>query len=121
MPSCYRLPGYIGNALLALFGLAVLFQPAPGFLVGLFMIALAGLNLYLVWKLDTYSSEESWLALDLVKAKLRQEIDEVKSETRGAVATDGDASTPPAHGHVSVVPNAGDTQPSTEPGPTSKT
>jgi hypothetical protein len=119
MPSYFRLPGYFGNALLALFGLAVLFQPPPGSVVGLFMIVLAGLNLYLVWKLDTYSREESWLALDLVKAKLRQEIEEVEGEARRP-GGNGDASPSRPSGHASVVPDAGRVVPSTEQDPTSK-
>ena len=121
MPSYYRLPGYSGNVLLALFGLAVLFQPPPGFFVGLFMIALAGLNLYLIWKLDTYSREESWLALDLVKAKLRQEINEVEGEAGALVANNGNESASLPGSHASGVPDAGRAQSSTEPGSTSKT
>jgi hypothetical protein len=57
---------------------------------GGFVIGLALLNLYLVWKLDNFSREEVWLALEIKKAKMREELLELerklKEEETGTTA-----------------------------------
>ena len=72
MPGYYKWPAYVGNALLALCGLIIVL--ANSFWGGAAVIALAGLNLYLVRKLDIFSEEEVWLALEIKKAKMREEL-----------------------------------------------
>lgn len=72
MPLIYKVPGYLGNALLLVVGLIVAFSQMP--VVGLFLIALSGLNLFLMYKLDRFSHEEVWLAHELQVTKLREEL-----------------------------------------------
>lgn len=72
MPLIYKVPGYVGNALLLVIGLIVTFGVMP--LVGVLLIALSGLNLFLIYKLDRFSQEEVWLAHELQMAKLREEL-----------------------------------------------
>jgi hypothetical protein len=72
MPSYYKWPAYIGNALLLLAGLII--ASKNSLLGGGGVAALAGLNLYLVWKLDVFSHEEVWLALEIEKARMREEL-----------------------------------------------
>jgi hypothetical protein len=76
MPLQYKLPGYIGNALLLLLGLIMAFSDSA--FVGLLLGALAALNLYLVYKLDRFSREEVWLAHELEMTKMREELLEAK-------------------------------------------
>ncbi len=72
MPAYYRWPAYVGNALLFLSGVIIFFKNSPW--GGGFVIGLAALNIYLVWKLDMFSREEAWLALEIKKAKMREEL-----------------------------------------------
>ena len=72
MPLQYKLPGYIGNAVLLLLGLMILFGQSLG--IGVALAGLALLNLYLVYKLDRFSREEVWLAHELEMAKMREEL-----------------------------------------------
>jgi hypothetical protein len=72
MPGYYKWPAYVGNALLALIGLIVATRNSS--IVGLSLTGLAGLNFYLVRKLDLFSREEAWLALEIKKAKMREEL-----------------------------------------------
>jgi len=72
MPGYYKWPAYVGNALLALCGLIILAKNS--FWAGVALIALAGLNIFLVRKLDIFSQEEVWLALEIKKAKMREEL-----------------------------------------------
>lgn len=72
MPVYYKWPAYIGNALLFLSGLIIATQNSlwgGGAVAGL-----AALNLYLVRKLDVFSREEVWLALEIKKTKMREEL-----------------------------------------------
>ena len=78
MPLYYKIPAYIGNSLLFGAGLILLFQDMP--IMGLGLAALAGLNLYLVWKLDIFSREEVWLAAELVKERLREELQKARAK-----------------------------------------
>ena len=72
MPLHFKIPAYLGNALLLLMGVVIVFQEPV--LAGILLIALALLNLYLVRKLDLMSREEAWLASELVKQRLREEL-----------------------------------------------
>jgi len=72
MPLHFKIPAYLGNALLLLMGVVIVFQEP--LLAGILLIALALLNLYLVRKLDLMSREEAWLASELVKQRLREEL-----------------------------------------------
>ena len=58
MPLYYKWPAYVGNALLLICGLII--AAKNSLLGGGVVIALAALNLYLVWKLDVFSREEVW-------------------------------------------------------------
>ena len=78
MPSYFKWPGYVGNALLLGCGLIILFANSP--IGGTSVIALSVLNLYLIWKLDVFSREEVWLALEIKKAKMREELDRLNQE-----------------------------------------
>lgn len=72
MPLYYKWPAYVGNALLLIAGLIIAAENSlwgGGAVVGL-----AALNLYLVWKLDVFSREEVWLALEIRKEKMREEL-----------------------------------------------
>jgi hypothetical protein len=60
MPLIYRILGYGGNGLLAVFGLLALLS-GKAFWIGGFLAALGGINLYLIRKIDLYSREEAWL------------------------------------------------------------
>jgi hypothetical protein len=70
MPLIYKILGYVGNGLLVLFGMAGVFS--EGAWLGVFMVALAGLNLYLIRRIDLYSREEAWLETELHKRQLRR-------------------------------------------------
>jgi hypothetical protein len=72
MPIQYKVPAYIGNALLLLLGIIVLFS--QNVITGLLLGALAGLNLFLVYKLDQFSRDEVWLAHELEMTKMREEL-----------------------------------------------
>jgi hypothetical protein len=72
MPLQYKLPGYLGNALLLLLAVILLFSGNFG--VAALLGGLAILNLYLVYKLDSFSREEVWLAHELEVAKIREEL-----------------------------------------------
>ncbi len=72
MPWYYKWPAYVGNALLFLCGIIIVF--ANSVIAGAAVSALAGLNLFLVYKLDMFSHEEVWLALEVKKAKMREEL-----------------------------------------------
>ncbi len=85
MPAYYKWPAYVGNALLLLAGLIILAKDSPW--GGAFVIGLSVLNLYLIWKLDNFSREEVWLALEIKKAKMREELIELErklAEEKGA-------------------------------------
>ncbi len=72
MPLYDKWPAYIGNALLLLAGLII--ATKNSILGGGAVTGLAALNIYLVWKLDVFSQEEVWLALEIEKAKMREEL-----------------------------------------------
>jgi hypothetical protein len=72
MPLYYKWPAYIGNALLLLAGLIIATKNSA--LGGGAVTGLAALNIYLVWKLDVFSQEEVWLALEIEKTKMREEL-----------------------------------------------
>jgi hypothetical protein len=72
MPLQYKVPGYVGNALLLLLSVAMLFS--ENVVVGLLLTALSALNLYLVYKLDQFSGEEGQLAHELEMAKIREQL-----------------------------------------------
>jgi len=72
MPLQYKIPGYVGNALLLL--LSVIILAAANVPTGLFLGLLSVLNLYLVYKLDRYSGSEGQLAHELQMIKMREEL-----------------------------------------------
>ena len=72
MPPYYKWPSYVGNVLLLLAGLIIAAKNSS--LAGSCVVALAALNLYLTWKLDVFSREEVWLASEIKKAKMRDEL-----------------------------------------------
>jgi hypothetical protein len=72
MPLQYKLPGYAGNALLLLISIIICAQGS--ILIGLLLGALAILNLYLVYKLDTFSRPEGILVHQLEMTKVREEL-----------------------------------------------
>jgi hypothetical protein len=72
MPLQYKVPGYVGNALLLLLSVAMLFS--ENVVVGLLLTALSALNLYLVYKLDQFSSEQGQLAHELEMAKMQEQL-----------------------------------------------
>jgi hypothetical protein len=72
MPLKYKLPGYLGNALLVVLGLIVAVQGS--LLTGIMLSALGILNVYIVYKLDSYSQPEAALAHELEMIKLKQEL-----------------------------------------------
>ena len=72
MPLQFKLPGYLGNAILLLLGLVTL--ASENAIVGALLAALAALNLYLVYKLDQFSRQEVWLAHQVEVAKMREEL-----------------------------------------------
>jgi hypothetical protein len=89
MPGYYKWPAYVGNVLLFLSGLII---AAKNSLLGGGAVAgLAALNIYLVWKLDAFSQEEAWLALEIKKAKMREELLELERK----LAEEAKASLPP--------------------------
>jgi hypothetical protein len=72
MPLQYRVPGYLGNALLLSLGL---FMVGDGNIaIGITLAALSALNLFLVYKLDWFSREEGLLAHQLEIAKMREAL-----------------------------------------------
>jgi hypothetical protein len=78
MPLYFKIPAYLGNALLLVVGVILIFQGTFG--IGVAIAALAGLNLYLVRKLDVFSREEVWLAAELVKERLRDELQKARDK-----------------------------------------
>jgi hypothetical protein len=72
LPLKYKIPGYLGNALLLILGLIV--AGTASVIAGILMAALAVLNLYLVYKLDSFSREEVWLAHELEVTKMREQL-----------------------------------------------
>ena len=72
MPLYYKWPAYIGNALLLICGLIIAGMNSVW--GGGAVVALAALNLYLVRKLDVFSREDVWLAVEIKKAKMREEL-----------------------------------------------
>ena len=102
MPFYYKWPAYIGNALLLICGLIIVF--ANSVWGGAAVIALALLNLYLIWKLDVFSREEVWLALEIKKAKMREELQAMQEraeahaqDTLGPAELSAPSSTEPRH------------------------
>ena len=81
MPLQFKLPGYIGNALLLLLGVIIL--TTDNAVVGVLLGALAALNLFLIYKLDQFSRPEAWLEHQLEMNKLREEL--LASQKRLAV------------------------------------
>jgi hypothetical protein len=81
MPLYFKIPAYVGNSLLLGVGIILLFQQMVG--MGLALGALASLNLYLVRKLDVFSREEVWLASELVKERLREELQKARGKFTG--------------------------------------
>lgn len=80
MPLLFKILGYGGNGLmlmLAVIGLAE--HPGMGLIFG----ALAGLNLYLVHRLDRLPGEEAMLAAEIRTARLRQELAAIYQESGG--------------------------------------
>ena len=78
MPLYFKIPAYLGNSLLLLVGVVLIFQGTFG--IGVGISALACLNLYLVRKLDVFSREEVWLAAELVKERLRDELQKARNK-----------------------------------------
>jgi hypothetical protein len=72
MPLQYKLPGYLGNALLFLLSLVILARESA--VTGVLLGMLSLLNLYLVYKLDTFSRDEGELAHELQLTKMREEL-----------------------------------------------
>jgi len=84
MPLQYKLPAYLGNAFLAVLGVAVVLN---GWLIlGGALAATAALNLYLVRKLDLFSREEAWLAGELRKAQMREELAAIEARLDATAA-----------------------------------
>jgi hypothetical protein len=72
MPLRYKIPAYVGNALLIVLGVMII---ASGqFVTGVLLAGLACLNVFLVYKLDRFSREEVWLAHEIQMTKLREEL-----------------------------------------------
>lgn len=80
MPLKYKLPGYFGNALLVGLGLVVAAQGS--LLTGILLAALGVLNLYLVYKLDSFSQPEAALAHELEMTKLREALIVAQKQVR---------------------------------------
>ena len=72
MPIQYKVPGYLGNALLLVISLIII--GSDNVIIGVLMGALAVLNLFLIYKLDRFSREEVWLAHELEMAKMREQL-----------------------------------------------
>lgn len=72
MPLQYKIPGYVGNALLLLLSVVILAQDSVP--TGVFLGLLSMLNLYLVYKLDRFSRTEGQLAHELQLIKMREEL-----------------------------------------------
>jgi hypothetical protein len=72
MPLQYKLPGYLGNA--ALFFLSVVILAKESVITGLLLGMLSLLNLYLVYKLETFSRDEGLLEHELQMTKMREEL-----------------------------------------------
>jgi len=71
MPLRFKVPGYIGNALLLLLSAHMATKFA---VIGLVLAALAALNLFLIFKLDQFSRPEALLAHELEMAKMREQL-----------------------------------------------
>ena len=89
MPLQYKLPGYIGNCLLLIISVVMMFD--KNVVAGLLMGALSLLNLFLIFKLDTFSRDEGILAHELQMAKMREELAVAQKRIR---ELDGEAATP---------------------------
>ena len=72
MPLQFKIPGYVGNGLLLLLSIVMVFSGSG--VIGLLLGALAALNLFLIFKLDQFSRPEAWLAHELEMTKLREEL-----------------------------------------------
>src|ERR1700730_4292875 len=70
MPLRYKVPGYLGNALLLSLGLIIVGR--GDIALGVMLAALSALNLFLVYKLDWSSREEGLLAHELEITKMRE-------------------------------------------------
>ena len=85
MPLQYKVPGYVGNALLLLLAVLIVFGDHAA--IGLFLGALAALNLFLIYKLDQFSRPEAWLAHELEMAKMRESLLEARKRIAELEAT----------------------------------
>ena len=72
MPLQYKIPGYVGNALLLFLSVVILAKESVA--TGLFLGLLSMLNLYVVYKLDVFSRYEGQLAHELQMTKMREEL-----------------------------------------------
>jgi hypothetical protein len=72
MPLRYKVPGYLGNALLLSLGLIIVGR--GDIALGVMLAALSALNLFLVYKLDWSSREEGLLAHELEITKMREAL-----------------------------------------------
>ena len=72
MPLQYKIPGYVGNALLLFLSVVILAKESVP--TGLFLGLLSMLNLYIVYKLDLFSRYEGQLAHELQMTKMREEL-----------------------------------------------
>ena len=68
----YKIPGYVGNALLLFLSVVILAQGSVP--TGLFLGLMSMLNLYIVYKLDLFSRYEGQLAHELQMTKMREEL-----------------------------------------------
>jgi hypothetical protein len=89
MPVVYKLLGYGGNGLLLALGLFGFASGKDGAWLAVAFIALGGLNLFLIRKLDIYSREEVWLQAEVRKRELRQRIEELDREEAARGTTKG--------------------------------
>ena len=75
MPIRFKVPAYVGNALLLLLGFVIVAKGnVDNLVIGTILGALAALNLFLVYKLDRFSRDEVWLAHELKATKMREEL-----------------------------------------------
>jgi hypothetical protein len=72
MPLQYRVPGYLGNALLL--GLGLIMIGNGDIALGVMLGALGALDLFLVYKLDRFSREEGLLAHELEITKMHEAL-----------------------------------------------
>jgi len=100
MPLIYRVLGFGGNGLFLLIGLLALIS-GEAYVAGIFMVALAGLNLFLIRKIDLYSREEEWLEAEVHKRELRRQIAEMDAAEAAEKAGEASAQGLPPGGRVS--------------------